>query len=100
MEQFEWRSGTEDGVPVWWRTERDTLTGRLRSVGVRAVNQYDCTPEVPRKARDPRLCPACEHDLAHTGAFHRKYAPHRPDSISRLLGRAAKDPLVASATED
>ena len=98
MDRFEWQPGTEDGVALWWRVER-TETGRLRSVGVRAVDDHDTSPEVPRDLREPRLCPACERDLAHTGAWHRRYAPYRPPSLPRLLGLRPSDPLAAPAPE-
>ena len=95
MGQFEWQAAEGSGRTSWWRIERDEM-GRQRSVRVRAVDQHDTSPEVPRSMRDPRLCEACDLDMAHTGAWHRQFVPFRPSAWSSLLGREQADPLLAA----
>ena len=95
MGNFEWHASEGAGTTVWWRIERDEM-GRQRTVRIRAVDQDDTTREVPRTWRDPRLCEACEMDVAHTGAFHRQYSPFRPSLFAAILRRPHSDPLLAA----
>ena len=99
VRNFGYRSEAGGDGAIWWRVEHDDA-GRQMSVRSRAVDEYDATPEVPRERRDPRLCPACELDIAHTGAFHRQYVPFHPDLWSRLLGHEATDTLAESLLEE
>ena len=95
MHRFEWLATQDAGSAAWWRVDRDEV-GRQLGVRVRAIDEHDCTPEVPRGLRDPRLCAACDLDVPHTGAFHRQFVPFRPAPWTTLLGRPQEDPLIAA----
>ena len=95
MSTYHW-SMAAAGAAAWWRSEPDG-TGRPQGGRVRALDRRDATPVVPRGLREPDLCPACEADLAHSGAFHRQYAPFHPDPVSSFVRRPARDPLGVDA---